>query len=114
MNCKARSQDRKILGDPLVSLLFGDLLSPLSTKVVGCFGHREQEIEHGLSPRLLFLLCHKKTVPQEVGSTDTVKTAILIVTDPAVVHGSTSKTWPDPNLFQGYLPSFAVPSVQGQ
>src|SRR5258708_25074526 len=49
-----------------------------------------------------------------MGSTQAMSAWVVVVTGPTVVHHSSAKARPNPNLFQGFLSAFAMPGVQSQ
>jgi hypothetical protein len=66
------------------------------------------------SPPLPLLLGHPRTIAQEVGTTDAVRTAIGIITRPPVMHAPPGKTRPDADLVHGSCAARGMPRQMRQ
>src|ERR1700730_14713356 len=103
------SQDLKIPGHPLVTLNGRQrAVLKLTPLLPGCM-RIKQKIVHLSSPGLLFLLSYRRTVAQQVGSTEAMSASIGIIACQPVMHTSACKTRPDANVLHSWLAPRLMP-----
>src|SRR5450759_2076375 len=110
----ASRQDFEIPSDPVVALDGGNRSQVKQTPFLTRVMQIEQEVLHLHSPLLMLLLSDCRTIAQEVGTTDTVRTRIAIIAHQSVMHASPGKAWPDADLVHGLLTSRRMPGQMGQ
>ena len=105
----ASCQNLEIACDPVVALKRGNGVQVAQTPVLARLMQREQEVVHVAGPRLMHLLGHCRTIAQQVGSTDAVRTVIGIIAGKAVMHPAPAKARPDADLVHGLSASRPMP-----